>query len=126
MLQPVHLMVRKMYTAVNAYYSFDGGLSVGAGYEVGDLGGELAAADESINYFVGVSSPASPDERCCFRYIRWSNEGQDDELMYEAYYSYPVNDGMTITPLVFVKEKTAEGSDQTGVWLKHHSASKSN
>ena len=39
--------------------------------------------------------------------------------MYEAYYSYPLNDGMTITPLVFVKEKTAEGvPDQTGVMVK--------
>ena len=24
--------------------------------------------------------------------------------MYEAYYSYPVNDGMTITPLIFTKD----------------------
>ena len=47
---------KDVYTAVNAYYSFDSGLSVSAGYEVGDLGGELATADESINYFVGVSS----------------------------------------------------------------------
>jgi len=28
--------------------------------------------------------------------------------MYEAYYSYPVNDGMTITPLIFVKENTGK------------------
>ena len=46
-------------------------------------------------------------------------EGQDDELMYEAYYSYPLNDGMTITPLVFVKGKDSEGvPDQTGVMVK--------
>ena len=111
---------KDVYTAVNAYYSFDSGLSVSAGYEVGDLGGELATADESINYFVGVSSPAGPGELgAALGTSGGQIEGQDDELMYEAYYSYPLNDGMTITPLVFVKEKTAEGvPDQTGVMVK--------
>ena len=111
---------KDVYTALNAFYSFDSGLSVSAGYEVGDLGGELATADESINYFVGVSSPAGPGELgAALGTSGGQIEGQDDELMYEAYYSYPLNDGMTITPLVFVKEKTAEGvPDQTGVMVK--------
>ena len=39
--------------------------------------------------------------------------------MYEAYYEYPVNDGMTITPLVYVKENATAGSDDTtGVMVK--------
>ena len=39
--------------------------------------------------------------------------------MYEAYYAYPVNDGMTITPLIFVKENATAGSDDTtGVMVK--------
>ena len=39
--------------------------------------------------------------------------------MYEAYYSYPLNDGMTITPLIFVKEDaTAGDADKTGVMVK--------
>ena len=33
-------------------------------------------------------------------------ENVDEAYQYEAYYSYPVNDGMTITPLIFVKENT--------------------
>ena len=37
--------------------------------------------------------------------------------MYEAFYSYPINDGMTITPLVFVKE-TSGTEDTTGVMVK--------
>ena len=42
-----------------------------------------------------------------------------DVLMYEAYYSYPVNDGMTITPLIYVKEKTsATDKDETGIMVK--------
>ena len=35
--------------------------------------------------------------------------------IYEASYAYPVNDGMTITPGVFIKEGT---TDQTGVAVK--------
>ena len=35
---------------------------------------------------------------------------------YEAAYSYAVNDGMTITPGIFIKETT--GDDETGVVLK--------
>ena len=39
--------------------------------------------------------------------------------MYEVYYSYPVNDGMTITPLVYIKEQAATTTpDQTGVMVK--------
>ena len=108
------------YTAFNAYYSFDNGTSVSAGYEFGDIGGALATADESINYFVGISSEVGPGELgAAFGTAGGQIEGQDEELMYEAYYSYPVNDGMTITPLVFVKEKAAAGNpDQTGVMVK--------
>ena len=107
------------YTAFNAYYSFDNGVSVSGGYEFGDIGGAAATADESVNYFVGVSAPAGPGELgAAFGTSGGQIEGQDEELMYEAYYSYPVNDGMTITPLVFVKEKAAAGvPDQTGVMV---------
>jgi len=36
--------------------------------------------------------------------------------MYEAFYSYPVNDGMTVTPVVYVKE--AADADETGMMVK--------
>ena len=43
----------------------------------------------------------------------------DTEVMYEAYYSYPVNDGMTVTPLIYVKEKATTGTpDETGIMVK--------
>ena len=108
------------YTAVNAFYSFDNGTSISGGYEFGDIGGAAATADESINYFLGISSPAGVGEiGAAFGTSGGQIEGQDEELMYEAYYSYPLNDGMTITPLVFVKEKAAAGTpDQTGVMVK--------
>jgi len=108
------------YTAFNAYYSFDNGVSISGGYEFGDIGGALATQDESINYFVGVSAPVGPGELGgAFGTSGGQIEGQDEELMYEAYYSYPVNDGMTITPLLYVKEQaTANVPDQTGVMVK--------
>ena len=42
--------------------------------------------------------------------------------MYEAFYSYPINDGMTVTPVVYIKDIEAE--DQTGFMVKHHLPSK--
>ena len=42
-----------------------------------------------------------------------------ERLMYEAYYSYAVNDGMTITPLIYSKEaSSATASDETGIMVK--------
>jgi len=108
------------YTAFNAYYAFDNGVSISGGYEFGDIGGALATADESINYFIGVSSEVGPGELgAAFGTSGGQIEGQDEELMYEAYYSYPLNDGMTITPLLFIQEDATAGQpDRTGVMVK--------
>ena len=35
--------------------------------------------------------------------------------VYEAFYSYPINDGMTITPYVYVREQDATNTDDTGI-----------
>ena len=43
-------------------------------------------------------------------------DGESEYYMYEASYSYPINDGMTITPGVIYKE-TAAG-ESTGVAVK--------
>ena len=37
-------------------------------------------------------------------------------MTYEASYSYPVNDGLTITPGVYIKETS--GDDLTGILVK--------
>ena len=40
-------------------------------------------------------------------------------MAYEAFYSYPVNDGMTITPAVFIKETAGSTvDDETGIVVK--------
>ena len=108
------------YTALNGYYSFDNGLNVSAGYEFGDIGGATASADESINYFVGVNGEVGPGELgAALGTSGGQIENQTEELMYEVYYSYPVNDGMTITPLLYIKEQAATTTpDQTGVMVK--------
>ena len=108
------------YTALNGYYSFDSGLNISAGWEIGDIGGAAATADESTNYFVGMNGGVGPGELgAAVGTSGGQIEGQTEELMYEAYYSYPVNDGMTITPLVYIKENSETGTpDQTGVMVK--------
>ncbi len=107
------------YTALNGYYSFDNGLNVSAGYEFGDIGGAAASADESINYFLGVNGEVGPGELgAALGTSGGQIENQTEELMYELYYSYPLNDGMTITPLVFIKEQAATTTpDQTGIMV---------
>ena len=42
-----------------------------------------------------------------------------ERMMYEAYYAYPVNDGMTITPLIYTVEgDSATDADETGIMVK--------
>ena len=111
------------YTALNGYYSFDNGLNLSAGYESGDVGGAVAAQDETRAYFFGINGEVGPGELGAAIGTNGSiTEAAGtitEELMYEAYYSYPLNDGMTITPLIFVKEDaTAGDADKTGVMVK--------
>ena len=109
------------YTAFNAYYTPEGSLpSISVGYELGDLGGAAATADEKTSFFVGLTwdevGPGSAGIA-----VGHSNtvEDKDEEYQYEAYYSYPVNDGMTITPLIFTKDNVTSGlDDTTGIMVK--------
>ena len=44
-------------------------------------------------------------------------DSETELYQYEAAYSYAVNDGMTITPGIFIKE-VSNADDETGVILK--------
>ena len=110
------------YTAFNAYYLPDGSNlpSLSVGYEIGDIGGAAATADEKTSFMVGLTwdevGPGSAGVA-----IGHSNtvEGTDEAYQYEAYYSYPINDGMTITPLIYSKDNVTSGADDTtGVMVK--------
>ena len=110
------------YTALNAYYSMDAGINFSGGYEIGDIAptSTNSQADKSVNYFVGVNGEVGPGELgAAVGTSGGQNTNATTEVMYEAYYSYPVNDGMTVTPLIYVKEKATTGTpDETGVMVK--------
>ena len=109
------------YTAVNAFWApedFPASLSIG--YEWGEDGSEVAAEDGLTSYFVGVQfdevGPGSAGLAVGTKTP--TTEDGSELLMYEAYYSYEVNDGMTITPLVYIKEFASGTDDETGVLVK--------
>ena len=109
------------FTAFNAYYTPEGFPSISVGYEVGEDGSEVAAEDGLDSYFLGLTwdevGPGSAG--VAFGTKSPTTEDGSEELMYEAYYSYPLNDGMTVTPLVFVKENSTTGvDDETGLMVK--------
>jgi hypothetical protein len=107
-------------TAFQGYYTPEGLPSISVGYETGHKGGVDSTIDGFESVFAGLTwdevGPGSLGVAAGYSNII---EGSDEEYMYEAYYEYPVNDGMTITPLVFVKEVAAAGQDDTtGVMVK--------
>ena len=111
------------YTALNGYYSFENGLNISAGYEVGDLDNAAATADEKEAYFIGVNGEVGPGELGAavgtYGSMTEASGVMPERLMYEAYYSYSVNDGMTITPLIYTVEADgATDEDETGVMVK--------
>ena len=107
--------------AFNGYFSPEGFPSISAGYEFTDIGGASVNVDEKTSFFVGLQfDEVGPGSAGIAMGTQGSiTEGNDEAVMYEAYYSYPVNDGMTITPLVYAKEATtATDEDETGIMVK--------
>ena len=97
---------------INGTYSFDiADLSVG--YETQETSGT-----DSSGYFVGVTFPeVGPGSVSIGAATAGNFEDDATEYMtYEASYSYPVNDGLTITPGVFIEETS--GDDLTGILVK--------
>jgi len=87
--------------------------SISVGYELGD---PTTAADTE-QWFVGLQwDEMGPGVLGAAVGTNGAiTEGATDYYMYEAFYSYPVNDGMTITPLIYVSEGT---TDSTGIMVK--------
>ena len=107
------------YTALNAYYTPDSeGLpSVSVGYEMGDDASKTAL-DEITSFFVGLQwDEVGPGSLGAAAGHSSTAEGTEEAYMYEVYYSYPVNDGMTITPVVYTKENITAGVDDTTGFL---------
>ena len=107
--------------AFNGYFSPEGFPSISAGYEFTDIGGAADTVDEKTSFFIGLQfDEVGPGSAGLAVGTQGSiTEGSDEALMYEAYYSYPVNDGMTVTPLVYAKEGTdSTDEDETGIMIK--------
>ena len=107
----------------NAYYTPEGeGLpSISVGYEVGEDDSVVGNADGLTNFFVGLNwDEVGPGSLGIGMGTRVNTvEDTDAQYMYEAYYDYPINDGMTITPLIYVKDvSTVNTDDTTGVMVK--------
>ena len=86
-----------------SYYSIQGTYtpdsqpwSLSAGYEFDD--------DDEDSIFVGLTSEVGPGALSLGASTQGLNDDHDDNYMYELAYSYDVNDGMTVTPGVFIIE----------------------
>ena len=87
--------------------------SISVGYEMGDP----TTAVDTEQWFVGLQwDEMGPGTLGAAVGTNGAiSEGGTDYYAYEAFYSYPINDGMTITPLIFVKEAA---TDSTGIMVK--------
>ena len=110
-------------TAISAYFKpeLENFPSVSVGIESTHDDSETADRDTTSNYFVGLQW----DELgqgvlgASFGSKAPEKENGDAEKMYEVFYSYNYADGITITPLMFVKENAAANlNDETGIFLK--------
>ena len=101
------------YWGLNGYYTFDLA-SLSVGFETSDDG-----TTESDGYFVGLSFPeVGPGSvNIAAATTGLFADSATETLVYEASYSYAINDGMTITPGIFIKEVDG-ADDQTGVAVK--------
>ena len=100
------------FWGVNAMYAFDFA-TISAGVESEDpVGGST-----KTGFFVGLSFPEVGAGTFDIGLATSANyaDADTDYYTYEASYSYPINDGMTITPGVFIKEGT---TDTTGFAVK--------
>ena len=108
------------FTALNAYYTPEGSLpSISVGYEIGDIGGAPAASDEQASFMVGLTwDEVGPGSAGIALGHSNTNESGDELYQYEAYYEYPVNDSMTITPLIYTLDAAGDADDTTGMMVK--------
>ena len=101
------------YWGINGTYAFDFA-TLSAGVESADADG----SDTATGFMVGLSfaevGPGSLDVG--MGTTGNFADGDEEYYIYEASYAYPVNDGVTITPGVFVREQS--GDDQTGIAVK--------
>ena len=100
------------FWGVNGMYAFDFA-TISAGVESEDP----VSGSTKTGFFVGLSFPEVGAGTFDIGLATSANYASSDTeyYTYEASYSYPINDGMTITPGVFIQEGT---TDKTGFAVK--------
>ena len=109
-----------VYWGLNGYWtpSESGSFpSISVGYELGNP--DNTSLDTS-HYFVGLQwDEVGPGT---FGMAAGTQqhyaENVTEYLMYEAFYTYPINDSMSVTPVVYVKETASGTDDETGIIVK--------
>ena len=84
------------YYSIQAAYTPDAAYSLSAGYEFDD--------DDADSIFVGLTSEVGAGSLSLGLSTQDLADDHDDNYMYELAYSYDVNDGMTVTPGIFIIE----------------------
>ena len=99
------------FWGVNGNYAFDF-VTISAGVESEDPG-----SSTKTGFFVGLSFPEVGEGSLDIGMGTKENYASSDTeyYVYEASYSYPINDGMTITPGVYIREGS---TDETGFAVK--------
>jgi len=101
---------------LNGTYTFDATNlpSISVGYETQETPG----SQDSSGYFVGLTWPEVGPGSVSLAAATAGNFANNatEYMMYEASYAYPVNDGLTITPGIYLKETS--GDDLTGILVK--------
>jgi len=84
------------FYSIQAAYTPDAPYSISAGYEFDD--------DDADSLFLGLTSEVGPGSLSVGASTQGLAADHQDNYMYELAYSYDVNDGMTVTPGVFMIE----------------------
>ena len=84
------------FYSIQASYTPDAAYSVSAGYEFDD--------DDADSIFLGLTTEVGPGSLSLGASTQELADDHDDNYMYELAYSYDVNDGMTVTPGLFIIE----------------------
>ena len=99
---------------VNGSYTFDSTSlpTISVGYETVDTG------TDASGYFVGLTWPEVGPGSVSLGAATAGNfaDADTEYMVYEASYSYPVNDGLTVSPGVIIQETA--GDDLTAIFVK--------
>ena len=96
------------FYSIQGSYTPDAPYSISAGYEFDD--------DDADSLFVGLTAEAGAGSISLGATTQGLADDHDDNYLYELSYSYDVNDGINVTPGIFIVESAAD--DMFGAIVK--------